>query len=109
MHGERLFAPQMTSTCSSVLDYSKHGSDYYSTYDSVQKVLERFHSILKDCYPGTPIRKDHPAIHLAFATYGFDVVPAFHRNGGGYVIPKPCWKWLDFHGSNQTCGSERRL
>jgi hypothetical protein len=50
-------------------------------------VLDRFHALLKDCYPDTPIRKDHPAVHLAFATYGFDVVPAFRRNGGGFVIP----------------------
>lgn len=70
-----------------VLDYSKHGTDYYHAPDAVQKVLDRFHSILKECYPYTPIRKDHPAIHLAFTTYGFDVVPAFHRNGGGYMIP----------------------
>jgi hypothetical protein len=53
----------------------------------VDLVLEKFHSLLKDCYPDTPIRKDHPATHLAFSTYGFDVVPAFRRNGGGFVIP----------------------
>jgi hypothetical protein len=35
----------------------------------------------------TPIRKDHPAVYLNFVTYGFDVVPAFHRTGGGYYIP----------------------
>jgi hypothetical protein len=70
-----------------VLDYAKHGTDYYQAPGAVQKVLDRFHSILKENYPDTPIRKDHPAIHLAFTTYGFDVVPAFNRNGGGYVIP----------------------
>jgi hypothetical protein len=70
-----------------VLDYSKHGTDYYTSYGSVDKVLDRFHSLLKGCYPYTPIRKDHPAIYLNFATYGFDVIPAFHRNGGGYMIP----------------------
>jgi hypothetical protein len=48
----------------------------------VDRVLERFHSLLKDCYPDTPIKKDHPAIHLVFSTYGFDVVPAFRRTGG---------------------------
>lgn len=53
----------------------------------MQIVLEKFYSILKAGYPDTPIRKDHPAIHLDFSTYGLDVVPAFHRNGGGYMIP----------------------
>jgi hypothetical protein len=70
-----------------VLDYSKHGTDYYLANDAAQRILDQYHSVLKDCYPQTPIRKDHPAIHLAFATYGLDVVPAFRRNGGGYVIP----------------------
>ena len=70
-----------------VLDYPKHGNDYYKSMGSVAKALDRFHSILKGCYPDTPIRKDHPAIYLDFATYGFDVIPAFHRNGGGFMIP----------------------
>jgi hypothetical protein len=72
-----------------VLDYSKHGQDYYHGYNGEQNALERFHSILKECYPYTPIRKDHPAVHLDFSTYGFDVIPAFNRTGGGYVIPNP--------------------
>lgn len=70
-----------------VLNYSKHGSDYYDSFGSVGKVLDRFHSILKGCYPYTPIRKDHPAVYLDFTSYGFDVMPVFHRNGGGYMIP----------------------
>jgi hypothetical protein len=69
-----------------VLDYSKH-AEYYQLPNGVDLVLERFHGLLKGCYPNTPIRKDHPAIHLAFSTYGFDVVPAFKRKGGGFVIP----------------------
>jgi hypothetical protein len=35
----------------------------------------------------TPMRKDHPAVYLDFTSYGFDVIPAFRRNGGGYFIP----------------------
>ncbi len=70
-----------------VLSYPKHGSDFYNSHDGAEKALRVFHYYLKICYPDTPIRKDHPAIHLDFTTYGFDVVPAFLRNGGGYVIP----------------------
>lgn len=70
-----------------VLDYSKHGADYYIAFNGAQSALQRFHTLLKTCYPYTPIRKDHPAVYLNFSTYGFDVIPAFRRNGGGYVIP----------------------
>jgi tRNA nucleotidyltransferase (CCA-adding enzyme) len=69
-----------------ILDAGKHGKDFFYASDGVDKVLNRFHSILKDAYPTTPIRKDHPAVHLNFSSYGFDVVPAFDRKEGGYVI-----------------------
>jgi predicted nucleotidyltransferase len=69
-----------------VLNADKHANEYYGPSDGPDKVLEKFHSILKDAYPATPIRKDHPAVHLNFSTYGFDVVPAFVRQGGGYMI-----------------------
>jgi len=69
-----------------VLDANKHASDFFYASDGIVKVLNRFHSILKDAYPTTPIRKDHPAIYLNFSTYGFDVVPAFDRKDGGYLI-----------------------
>jgi len=69
-----------------VLEADKHASEFFHASDGADRVLGRFHSILKDAYPTTPIRKDHPAIYLNFSTYGFDVVPAFHRQGGGYLI-----------------------
>ncbi len=69
-----------------VLDADRHANQYYYAEDGTDQVLARFHSILKDAYPYTPIRKDHPAIHLDFTTYGFDVVPAFVRSGGGYLV-----------------------
>ncbi len=78
-----------------VLDYSRHGATYYDAYNGAEKVLEKFHATLKGCYPDTPIRKDGPAVNLDFSTVGFDVVPAFHRNGGGYVIPnRPGNGWI---------------
>lgn len=78
-----------------VLDYLSHGRDYYEAYDGTQKVLNRFHAVLKACYPNTPIRKDGPSVNLDFATVGFDAVPAFRRNGGGFVIPnRPGIGWI---------------
>jgi hypothetical protein len=69
-----------------VLDADKHSSTFY-TILGAQQALESFHRNLKACYPMTPIRKAHPAIHLDFSTYGLDVVPAFDRYRGGYLIP----------------------
>jgi predicted nucleotidyltransferase len=69
-----------------VLDHEKHAADFFHTPDGAVRVLDRFHSILKSCFSTTAIRKDHPAVHLNFSTYGFDVVPAFNRQGGGYLI-----------------------
>ena len=70
-----------------VLDTEKHGKQYFYGTDGAQAALDRFHSRVKACYPDTPIRKDHPSVHLAFATVGFDVIPAFNRSGGGFMIP----------------------
>jgi predicted nucleotidyltransferase len=69
-----------------VLDAEHHAQQYFHAWDGSIKVVERFHDILKGCYPTTPIRKDQPAVHLDFSTYGFDVIPAFDRQGGGYLI-----------------------
>ena len=69
-----------------VLDADKHANEFFYASDGPERVLVRFHSVLKAAYPFTPVRKDHPAVHLDFSTYGFDVVPAFPRNGGGFLI-----------------------
>jgi hypothetical protein len=70
-----------------VLDYEKHGQEFIVAQGGAEAALQRFHSRLKSCYPDTPIRKDHPSVRLTFASIGFDVVPAFHRRGGGFMIP----------------------
>lgn len=78
-----------------VLDYAQHGQEFFVDWNGAQKALERFHGALKKCYPATPIRKDGPAVNLDFSTVGFDVVPAFHRSGGGFVIPnRPANGWI---------------
>jgi hypothetical protein len=79
-----------------VLDEAKH-SEFLTAWDGVSQLLDRFHSRLKYCYPDTPIRKDHPAVHLDFASIGFDVVPGFPRiYGAGYRIPSPKgYGWID--------------
>ena len=70
-----------------VLDERLHARQYFYARAGEQRLLDRMHSILKASYPLTPVRKDLPAVHLDFSTYGFDVVPAFPREGGGYLIP----------------------
>jgi len=70
-----------------VLDAAHHAEEFFRAPDGVEKALQRFHTVLKGCYPYTPVRKDHPAVNLDFSTFGFDVVPAFLRQSGGYLIP----------------------
>jgi hypothetical protein len=71
-----------------VLRAQEHADDYFHARGGAQAALERLHARLKRCYPDTPIRKDHPSVRLSFSTVGFDVIPAFNRNGGGFFIPK---------------------
>jgi hypothetical protein len=70
-----------------VLAYQNHGQEFYVVSGGAEAALQRIHTRLKACYPDTPIRKDHPSVRLTFASVGFDVVPAFNRTGGGFVIP----------------------
>lgn len=78
-----------------VLDTAAHAQEFFYAADGAQQVLDRFHAALKRCYTTTPIRKDGPAVNLDFATVGFDAVPAFHRDGGGFLIPnRPGTGWI---------------
>jgi hypothetical protein len=44
--------------------------------------------VLKKRYPTTPeISRNGQAVTITFTDFKVDVVPAFNRNGGGYLIP----------------------
>jgi hypothetical protein len=51
-------------------------------------LLEKLQTVLKQTYPSTPrIRPDEQAVTIEFTDFKVDVVPSFHRVGGGYLIP----------------------
>ncbi len=62
-------------------------SDYCKT-DGQAWLLDKIKTVLKKKYPTTPeISRNGQAITITFTDFRVDVVPAFNRNGGGYLIP----------------------
>lgn len=64
-------------------------SDYYSTYYNDQAgLLDKVKRSIKKTYSKTPdISRNGQAVTIQFTDFAVDVVPAFNRSGGGYVIP----------------------
>ena len=51
-------------------------------------LLDRVKRVLKKTYPKTPeISRNGQAVTITFTDFRADVVPAFYRQGGGYLIP----------------------
>jgi Second Messenger Oligonucleotide or Dinucleotide Synthetase domain len=62
-------------------------SSYYSS-DGQASLLEKVKYVLKKTYPKTPdISRDGQAVTISFTDFKVDVVPAFNRRGGGFLIP----------------------
>ena len=65
-----------------VLDVS-----YYNA-NAPAALLDRVRNVLLKTYPTTPkISKNGQAVTITFTDFVVDVVPAFYRKGGGYLIP----------------------
>jgi hypothetical protein len=61
-------------------------SEYYSE-DGQGSLLDRVKRVLRKTYPSTPdISRDGQAVTISFSDFKVDVVPAFNRLGGGYLI-----------------------
>jgi SMODS domain-containing protein len=74
-----------------VLDPSYYKVDgYASLLDSVRRTLLK-------TYTKTPkISRNGQAVSITFTDFGVDVVPAFNRKGGGYLIPDSAGKrWIE--------------
>jgi hypothetical protein len=69
---------------------------YYSA-DGHANLIDRVKRVLKVTYPTTPeISRDGQAVTISFTDFKVDVVPAFHRKGGGYLIPDSVLKrWIE--------------
>ncbi len=60
---------------------------YFSKYTPAS-LLDRLRAVLLRTYPKTPkISRNGQAVTITFTDFVVDVVPAFNRNGGGYLIP----------------------
>lgn len=65
-----------------ILDASYYSSDGYAN------LIDRVKRVLKATYPSTPeISRNGQAVTITFTDFTVDVVPAFNRQGGGYLIP----------------------
>jgi len=61
--------------------------DYHETSGQAN-LLDRVKRVLKNTYPNTPdISRNGQAVTIQFTDFVVDVVPAFYREGGGYLIP----------------------
>jgi hypothetical protein len=60
----------------------------YYKYDGQAYLLDKMRNALKATYPRTPeISRNGQAVTITFTDFCVDVVPAFYRSGGGYLIP----------------------
>ena len=63
-----------------------HPSFYNEKHPGV--LLDQVRTALLKTYPTTPkISRNGQAVTITFTDFAVDVVPAFNRNGGGYLIP----------------------
>ncbi|MGE3406417.1 MAG: CBASS oligonucleotide cyclase [Pirellulales bacterium] len=71
-------------------------SSYYQ-WDGQASLLDKVKRVLLKRYPTTPkISRDGQAVTITFTDFCVDVVPAFNRKGGGYLIPDSIQKrWIE--------------
>ena len=62
-------------------------AEYYRS-DGQAFLLDKVRDTLKKTYPNTPkISRNGQAVTITFTDFSVDVIPAFYRQGGGYLIP----------------------
>jgi hypothetical protein len=68
----------------------------YHTTAGFGTILDRVRRVLLETYPSTPkISRNGQAVTITFTDFVVDVVPAFHRRGGGYLIPSTtAGRWI---------------
>jgi hypothetical protein len=69
--------------------------EYYGRY-TPSGLLTEVRRVLLGRYPQTPeISPDGQAVTISFTDFKVDVVPAFFRNGGGFIIPNSPNGWIN--------------
>jgi hypothetical protein len=78
-----------------ILD-SKYFHNYNMQNGGQAGLLDLVKRVLKRTYPNTPdISRNGQAVTIQFTDFAVDVVPAFNRQGGGYLIPNSMTQtWL---------------
>lgn len=68
----------------------------YYTADGYAALLDRLRGVLLETYTKSPrISRNGQAVTITFTDFVVDVVPAFYRKGGGYLIPSTTEKsWI---------------
>lgn len=69
----------------------------YFKYDGYMSLLDKVRATLLKTYPSTPkISRNGHAVTISFTDFDVDVVPAFNRKGGGFLIPDSSNKrWIE--------------
>lgn len=68
--------------------------DYYKA-DGHAALLDKVKAALKETYSTSAISRNGQAVTITFTDFKVDVVPAFKRKGGGYLIPDSILKrWI---------------
>lgn len=68
--------------------------EYYHRY-TPSDLLTEVRRVLRQRYTKTPeISPDGQAVTISFTDFKVDVVPAFRREGGGYIIPNSPSGWI---------------
>jgi hypothetical protein len=72
-------------------------SSYWNEYQPASvNLLARTQKVLLNHYKtGTKVRPDGQAVTITFSDFAVDVVPAFNRQGGGYLIPNAVGGWIE--------------
>lgn len=75
---------------------SKYFHHYNGQNGGQAGLLDQLKRVLKKTYPTTPdISRNGQAVTIQFTDFAVDVVPAFNRQGGGYLIPNSITQsWL---------------
>lgn len=62
--------------------------DYYEYIGGQGSLLDKLTRVLRKTYTKTPaISRNGQAVTITFTDFSVDVVPAFYRDGGGFLIP----------------------
>jgi hypothetical protein len=67
----------------------------YFAQNGQSELLDRVKRVITKTYPDSKISRAGQAVTVRFSDFHVDVVPGFHRQGGGYLIPDaPGRRWI---------------